>query len=48
MGLRHRCWAGPGAVWLVGLCSLWIVNQVLVRLWTRGTSRWASAALFSL
>jgi len=46
--LCRRCWAGLGAVRFVVLCSLWIVNQVLVRLWTRGTSRWALAALFSL
>jgi len=31
----------------LAVCSLWIVNQVLVRLWMRGTSRWVSAALFS-
>jgi len=43
--LCHRCWAGPGVVRFVGLCSLWIVNQVLVRLWTRGASRWVWAAL---
>ncbi len=30
------------------LCSLWIVNQVLVHLWMRRASRWVWAALSSV
>jgi len=36
---------GVWRAWSVALWSLWIVNQVLVRLWTRGTPRWVWAAL---
>jgi hypothetical protein len=43
--------AGAFAGWscgVLGMCSLWIVNQVLVRLWARRTSRWVWAVLSSV
>lgn len=42
MGWDHHCRVGFWRMLLV-LCSLWIVNQVLVRFWTRGTARVVSA-----
>jgi hypothetical protein len=54
VGWCHCRWVGRGVAWPVGVFaalslrrvgwwSLWIVNQVLVRLWMRRASRWVWA-----